>query len=80
MLSNGVVAGGHECIVALRGYFHAVAQGRIYEPRLQILCLFVASTLIFPRVSSFVGFLDIVGEGVWDFGPQGGWKYRTFPE
>jgi hypothetical protein len=68
------------CIVALRGYFDAVSQGRIYKPRLQILCLFVASTLICPRVRSVVGFLDIVGEDVWEFGPQRGWKYRTFPE
>jgi hypothetical protein len=46
MGSNGFVAGGHECIVALRGCFDVAAQGRIDEPLLQILCLFPAITLI----------------------------------
>jgi hypothetical protein len=32
MRSNGFVAGGHECIVALRGCFDAAAQGRMDEP------------------------------------------------
>jgi hypothetical protein len=70
MRSNGFVAGGHECIVALRGCFNAVAQGRIDEPILQILCLFPASTLISPRLSSSVGFLDILGEDVWEVWSQ----------
>jgi hypothetical protein len=65
MCSNGVVAGGHKCIVALRGIFDANAQGRIDESLVQILCLFPASKLIYPRVSSFFGFLDIL-EDVWD--------------
>jgi hypothetical protein len=64
MRSNGFVAGGHACIVALRGCFDAAAQGPIDQPLLQILCLFLASTLICPRVISFVGFLDILGEDV----------------
>jgi hypothetical protein len=51
-----------KCIVALRGCFDAAAQGRIDEQLLQILSLFLASTLICPRVSSFVGFLDILVE------------------
>jgi hypothetical protein len=61
MRPNGFVAGGHERIVALSGWFDAAAQGRIDVPLLQILCLFPASTLICPRVNSFVGFLDILG-------------------
>jgi hypothetical protein len=80
MRSNGFVAGGHECIVALRGCFDDAAQGRIDEALLQIICLFPASTLICPRVSSFVGFLDIHGEDVWELRSKRGWNYRTFPE
>jgi hypothetical protein len=64
----------------LRGYFDAAAQSQIDKPRLQILCLFLASTLICPQGNSFVGIRDIIGEGVWDFGPQRGWKFRKFPE
>jgi hypothetical protein len=31
-------------------------------------------------VSSFVGFLDILGEDVWELWSQRSWNYRTFPE
>jgi hypothetical protein len=79
-VSTVLVSGGHDCIVALRGCFDAAAQGRIDETLVQILCLFPASKLICPRVSSFVGFLDILGEEFGKFGPQRGWNSRTFPE
>jgi hypothetical protein len=51
-----------------------------HEPLLQILCLFPASTLICPRVSSFIGFLDILVKAFGNFGTQHSWNYRTFPE
>jgi hypothetical protein len=66
MRSNGFVAGGHECIAALKGCFDAVAQGRIGEPLSQIRCLFPASTFICSRLSSFFIFLDFLGEDLWE--------------
>jgi hypothetical protein len=77
---NGFVAGGHECIVALRACFDAAAQGRIDEPLLQILCLFPTSTLICPRVSYFVGFCISFVKVVGSIDPQRGWNCCTFPE
>jgi hypothetical protein len=64
--SIGFVGGGHECIVALRGCFDDARKGRIDGPLLQILCLFPASTLTWRRVSSFVGFLEILELDVWE--------------
>jgi hypothetical protein len=53
MLYNGFVAGGHECIVALRGYFDSVAQGRKDETLLQIF--FISSLpLAYLPASEFI--------------------------
>jgi hypothetical protein len=53
---------------------------RIYEPFLQCRDPRQDSTRNCARVTSFAGYSDVLGEGVWELGPQRGWNNHTFPE